>query len=167
MTLEQEIDCCDGKSSSDIGGIYDRHKDHHGFTAKLIELSQKAEHQTAATWLLKRHLESDGKLAANEIKKLFKTLPTLESWESKLHVLQCIPFMPIGRSQKKGVEAFLRLCLSDSNKFVRAWAYNGFYELACQHSEYKEEAKLFFKMAMKDEAPSVKARIRNIKFTWH
>ena len=108
------------------------------------------------------YLESDQNLAANEVKKLFKALSTLKSWESKLHILQCIPYMSIGRSQKKDVEAFLRLCLSDSNKFVRAWAYNGFYELACQHSEYKDEAKLFLAMAMKDEAPSIKARIRNI-----
>lgn len=164
MNIEQEIKSWDGKSSSDILSIYDRHKGHHGFARKIIELSQKAEYQTAATWLLKHYLESDQNLAAKEVKKLFKALSTLKSWGSKLHVLQCIPYMSIGRSQKKDVEAFLRLCLSDSNKFVRAWAYNGFYELACQHSEYKEEAKLFLELAMKEEAPSVKARIRNIKF---
>jgi len=57
------------------------------------------------------------------------------------------------------VEIFLRVCLLDNNKFVRAWAYKGFYELAVQ---YPKETRQFFEMAMRDEAPSVKSRIRNI-----
>lgn len=57
---------------------------------------------------------------------------------------------------------FLRNCLISDNKFVRAWAYNGFYELALQYPAYKTEVKKFLDMAMKDEAASVKARVRNI-----
>ena len=53
----------------------------------------------------------------------------------------------------------------ENNKLVRAWAYNGFYEISRQYPEYKEETKKLFAMAMKDEAPSVKARIRNIMRT--
>jgi len=60
------------------------------------------------------------------------------------------------------VEAFLKKCLVDDNKFIRAWAYNGFYELSVQYPEHKDETKQFFEMAMRDEAPSVKSRIRNI-----
>jgi len=48
------------------------------------------------------------------------------------------------------------------NKFVRSWAYNGFYGLSRQYPEYIQETKQFFEVAMKDEAPSVKARIRNV-----
>ncbi len=70
--------------------------------------------------------------------------------------------MPIAKGEKKKIEVFLRQCLTDGNKFVRAWAYNGFYEISVQYPEYKKETKLFFEMAMRDEAPSVKARIRNI-----
>ncbi len=55
--------------------------------------------------------------------------------------------------------------LTDHNKFVRAWSYNGFFELSRQHSEYLDETKQFFQMTMRDEAPSVKARIRNIMKT--
>jgi hypothetical protein len=57
---------------------------------------------------------------------------------------------------------FLRTCLADENKFVRAWAYNGFYLLSQQYPEYQQETEQFFAMAMRDEAASVKARIRNI-----
>ncbi len=70
--------------------------------------------------------------------------------------------MEITNTEKKELEFFLRKCLTDENKFVRAWAYNGFYELSMPHSDYIAQTKQFLEMAMRDEAPSVKARIRNI-----
>ncbi len=70
--------------------------------------------------------------------------------------------MPISKTDKKKVEGFLRECLIDNNKFVRAWAYNGFNELSIQYNEYRQETEQFFEMAMRNEAPSVRSRIRNI-----
>ena len=162
MSFKQEIASWDGKSASDIGAIYSRYSDDDTFVPKLIEFSLQTDLQKGATWLLKRYLENNRKLTASEIAALFKRLPELEQWEAKLHMLQCIPYMPIQESEKKNVEAFLRRCLVENNKLVRTWAYNGFYEISRQYPEYKEETKKFFEMAMKDEAPSVKARIRNI-----
>ena len=162
MNIEQEIVTWDGKSSSEIGAIYRRHCDDEMFAIRLIESSRNTGLQKGATWLLKRYLESSRKLAANEILTLFRLLPELEHWESKLHILQCIPYLAIDKSVKKYVEAFLQACLVDNNKFVRAWAYNGFYEISVQYPEYREKTKQLFEMAMRDEAPSVKARIRNI-----
>jgi len=93
---------------------------------------------------------------------VYKSLGTQEHWEAKLHILQSLPYLPIAERNRKAVEAFLRLTLTDANKFVRAWSYNGFYELARQHPKYQAETEQFFQMAMRDEAASVKARIRNI-----
>ena len=78
------------------------------------------------------------------------------------HILQCLPYLAIPKKDKDKVQRFLRKCLVEDNKFLRAWAYNGFYELAVQYPEHVEETKQFFEMAMRDEAPSVKARIRNM-----
>lgn len=163
MSLKQEIASWDGKSSSDIDAIYTRHCDDEYFDSKIIEFSRKAVLQKGATWLLKRHLEDGQKLEANKSAALFKLLPKLEHWESRLHILQCLPYMQISKAAKENVEIFLRSCLMGDNKFERAWAYSGFYELSLQYPEYKEETKQFFEMAMRDEAPSVKARIRNIQ----
>lgn len=162
MSFKQEIANWDGKSASAIAATYSRYSDDDTFVLKLIAFSLQTDLQKGATWLLKRYLESNRKLTASEIAALFKRLPELEQWEAKLHVLQCIPYMPIQASEKKNVEAFLRRCLVENNKLVRAWAYNGFYEISRQYPEYKEETKKLFATAMKDEAPSVKARIRNI-----
>ena len=40
-------------------------------------------------------------------------------------------------------------------------AAQSLYEVSIQYPEYKKETKEFFEMALRDEAPSVKARIRN------
>lgn len=162
MTLEKEIVSWDGKSPSDIDAIYTRHSNDDSFVSKIIEFSRQVDLQKGATWLLKRHLEDGQKSEANEVALLFNLLPKLEHWETKLHVLQCLPYMRIGKTEKNNVDEFLRKCLVDDNKFVRAWAYNGFYEISLQYPEYREETKQIFEMAMRDEAPSVKARIRNI-----
>ena len=152
----------DGKSAADIGGIYRQCGDSPSFVADSIQLAAQPPYQKAATWLLKAHCDAGHSLAPKHIAGIYALLPTLSDWESILHVLQCMPYMPVANSDRKKVERFLRLCLSDTNKFVRAWSYNGFYELARQYPQYRQEAEQFFAMALRDEAASVKARIRNI-----
>ncbi len=162
MSLEQEMACWDGKLINDLEAIYSRHSGNGSFLKDVIELLQNEARQKGASWLLKRHLENGNKIEVGEIAVIYGFLPELVHWEAKLHILQCIQFMKIGKSEKGQVEVFLRSCLAETNKFIRAWAYNGFYEFSVQYPEYKTETKQFFEMAMRDEVPSVKARIRNI-----
>ena len=162
MSIQKEISGWDGKSVTDIEAIYKRYGHQASFSSDLIKCIEQEPQQKAVTWLLKRHLENGTKLKTDQVKKIYAALPKVRLWESKLHILQSIPLMPIPESEKKRVEVFLRKCLIDDNKFIRAWAYNGFYELSMQYPEHKEETRQFFEMAMRDEAPSVKARIRNI-----
>jgi len=162
MTIQDEMAAWDGKSAHDIGKIYNGFNKQTGFPGNVIALMAQANCQKAASWLLKHHLENDNKISQLETKSIFKLLNTLDHWESKLHVLQSLPFLNIPNAYKTALEQFLRECLTETNKFVRAWAYNGFYELAKQYPEYEEETRLFFDMAMRDEAPSVRARIRNL-----
>lgn len=162
MQLEQEITAWDGKSAADIKAIYAAHHAEPEFTDKLVELAQTTECEKGATWLLKAWLEAGNLLEQSQIKKIYEALPNLEHWEARLHLLQCIPFMPIADAEKSNLYDFLMITLGDPNKFLRAWAYNGLYELSRQHSEYQNDSKQLFQMAMRDEAPSVKARIRNI-----
>lgn len=162
MTLEHEIVSWDGKTSNDIEAVYLRHCDDDSFVSRLIDFSRRVELQQGATWLLKRYLESGHKVEARQVATLLNSLSTIEHWQSKLHVLQCLPYIQIDDATKNNVDVFLRNCLVEDNKFVRAWAYNGFYLISLQYPEYKEETRRYFDMAMRDEAPSVKARIRNL-----
>lgn len=162
MSIEQELFNWNSKSTNDIEKIYEKYYEEPTFLSKIISLSKRKEIQKGATWLLKRYVESGHKVKIMDTKNIYSILPELEDWEAKLHILQSIDYMPIGESEKFIVERFLRDYIVSEKKLVRAWAYNGFYRLSIQHKEYKEEAKIMFEIAMKDEVASVKARIRNI-----
>ena len=162
MSIRKEIEGWDGKSADDIRGIYDRHCRASSFVSEILRLAKQQSLQKGATWLLKRHLENTRCLEPHAIKDAYQLLQKLEHWETKLHVLQCIPYMPIPKTHKRKVETFLRECLDDDTKFVRAWAYSGLYELAFQYPEFQKETKQLFEMAMRDEPASVKSRIRKV-----
>lgn len=162
MDIKHRIATWDGQSVADIKAVYDAHcRDAH-FADTIIALAATDACEKGATWLLKAWLEAGHRLQPDQTSTVFASLHQLSHWEAKLHVLQCLPFLSITDLQKTPVYHFLRLTLTDHNKFVRAWSYNGLYELSRQHSEYLHETRQYFDMAMRDEAPSVKARIRNI-----
>ncbi|GJL65361.1 MAG: hypothetical protein NPIRA05_03320 [Nitrospirales bacterium] len=162
MNLKQEIVAWDGKSADGIRDIYARNCHASLFVSEILRLTKQKPLQKGTTWLLKRHLEKTGCLEPSDVKEVSQLLPKLEHWETKLHILQCIPYMPIPKTHKKKVETFLKECLAGDAKFVRAWAFSGFYELAVQYPEYQEETKKLFEVAMRVEAASVKARIRRV-----
>ena len=162
MSIEFEISRWDGKSADDIRAIHNRYCAKEDYVNHLVDLILNSELRTGATWLLKATLESGATITQSRIAQIYASLEKLDYWEQKLHVLQCIEFMPIEARQTGCVEIFLRACLSHDNKFVRAWAYSGYYCLAKQHKEFREEVTRLFEMALRDEAASVKARVRKV-----
>ncbi len=162
MTISRDLAAWDGKSAADIRDIYDRHCGEPSFVSEIIQFTKQPPLQNGATWLLKRHVENAGVLDAAAISEICQLLPNLAHWEARLHVLQCLPFLPVPDTHTKTVETFLRACLIDDAKFVRAWAYSGFYELAVQYPEYRQEAGQLLDNALAREPASVKARIRKV-----
>lgn len=164
--MKSKIEQWDGKDVRYLTEIYAATENVSKLVEYSLHLLLETQHtQIAATWLLKKALEDGYKLSNNQVEIIYKNLDRLDTWESKLHILQIMPYMIISAKVKKNVERFLRNNLTDTNKFIRAWTYNGFYELCVAFPEYTDEVKSFFEMAMRDEAPSVKSRIRNIQKT--
>lgn len=162
MSIQEDIEQWDGKSAADISAVYIAYYQDDDFLSSIINLFSEVSLQKGATWLLKKHLENKNEINELETSRIYKNIENLEHWESKLHFLQALPFLLIPQKDKQRIEHFLRKCLMEKNKFVKAWAYNGFYELAIQYPEHAEETKKFFDLAMCNEAPSVKSRIRTI-----
>jgi len=75
---------------------------------------------------------------------------------------KCLAYLDIPENESAGVERFLEACLENDNKFVRAWAYNGFNELSLRFPRYRERVDGMLARAGVSEAASVRARIRNI-----
>lgn len=118
--------------------------------------------QQAASWLLKKHLEMGNSLSAADCRTVIGVLSDQDHWECKLHLLQCLPYLQILEEDCSRVEKFLNTCIKSENKFVRAWAYNGFNELALRFPRYRKEVDGMLARANESEAASVRARIRNI-----
>lgn len=162
MSVKEQLEISPSLDVSQLKAVYEKSHRQDGFFSELTELISDNDLQSQATWLLKAYLEKNPLSNTTLSGKILPLLPDLTSWEAQLNLLQCLPYLAIEDSNRKVVEIFLRKVLNSANKFVRAWAYNGFHVLATQHPEYQAEVKQFFEMALRDEAPSVKARIRNI-----
>ena len=162
MTLSEEIAPWDGKSAAALQSTYARYCAEEGFVAAVLGHIADVELQRAATWLLKKHLEAGNSLSASGCRAVFGALPVQDHWESKLHILQCLPYLDIPEHESAGLERFLRACLENDNKFVRAWAYNGFNELSLRFPRYRARVDDMIARAGVSEAASVRARIRNI-----
>ena len=162
MSLLQDLSIWNGRSADEILEIYERHKNSDRFIKNIVWLIVERIEEDGATWLLKHHFEEGGGLSAEDIDKIYSVLPNMDDWEGRLHILQCIPYMPIEKHNYEVVEAFVRKGLTGDHKLIRAWSYNGFYELAAAFPELRPEAQEIFDKALQDEAASVTARIRNL-----
>lgn len=140
MTLEQAILKWDKKSSHDITRVYHEFYQSPDFVDELLELAQDEKAQDGATWLIKHWLENNDAANYQQIAPVLDLVDKLHSWPAKLHILQCLPYLCIEKEQSETLEAFLYANLTDKNKFVRAWAYNGYHVLATQHSVYRKLA---------------------------
>ena len=160
--LSEEIASWDDKSAAALQSTYERHRAQEDFVATILAHVADVKSQRAATWLLKKHVEAGKSLSAADCRTVFGVLSGQDHWESKLHVLQCLPYLDIGKDDCVGLENFLRACIQSEKKFVRAWAYNGFNELAMRFPRYREEVDGMLARAGESEAASVRARIRNI-----
>ena len=129
--LSEEIASWDGKSADALQRTYERHCAEEGFVATILAHIVDVELQRAATWLLKKHLETGNSLTAACCRAVFCALPVQEHWESKLHILQCVSYLEIPEDKSADLEKFLEACLGSDNKFVRAWTYNGFTNCRC------------------------------------
>ena len=93
--LSEKIVSWDGKSAASLQSTYERHRADEDFVATILAHIADVESQRAATWLLKKHLEAGNSLSAAECRTVFGVLSDQDYWESKLHVLQCLPFLDI------------------------------------------------------------------------
>lgn len=163
MNLAAAIASWDGRSADDIATVYKEFSGQQGFSESLPRLLQVKELQAGASWLLKAWLEQGGRLNDRDTASFFQSLQQLQHWNARLHSLQCLAYLAIPDDCEISLERYLRQHLTHENKFVRAWAYNGFALLSNKNPDYREQAEALFEMAMRDEAASVKARIRQIR----
>jgi len=162
MKLRHHVKNWDGKDIEFLKTTYEHYATEEGFHQDLLDsLALTEKHQSAASWLIRRSLQRGYTPDGQQTSYIFRVLADCTSWEAQLNLLQCMELLQVPVSARPVLEKYLREALTNPNKFVRAWAYNGFYQLARQYPELREEALEFMQMGQRDEPASVKARIRN------
>ncbi|MDY8134058.1 hypothetical protein [Aquimarina sp. 2201CG5-10] len=153
----------DGTHIDYLNSIYDQYYKEPSFFITLIEItSNNTSLQTSATWLIKHHYDQKRNLPQNLIDLLLNTSLTLKDWEAKLHILQLLPKVSITKETLNIIDQFIRKCLKDDVKFVRAWAFQGFYEVVQLIPEYEQELRILCDIAMQTESASVKSRVKKV-----
>ncbi len=132
--------------------------------ADLVALSGRvdADAQVAVTSQIRRHVQAGARLTEPLAARLLALLPTLERWEARLHVLQTLPVLPVADAQADTLYSFLERCVGEPNKFVRAWAYGGLHRVALLHPRFRATVRAALERARREEAPSVRARLRRL-----
>ncbi|MFI4873134.1 MAG: hypothetical protein ACIARQ_15075 [Phycisphaerales bacterium JB061] len=164
MSLKSDIADWDGKSADDIRAVYDAHHTKRGFLKNIVSLTKDPELAVGSTWLLKHHFDEGGAPIGDELAfELFGYTDSLTHWEARLHVLQCMQHIPVPTKRAQRVERFVSSCLSEEKKFVRAWAYSAYRDLAAAHPKYRAQAEDLLEDALATEtAGSVLARVRKV-----
>lgn len=164
MRIEAELAGFDGKDTALLKRIAEQCTPDTATVGKLLSLAKgnQVALQSGATRLLKWWCEQGLNLNKKQSRELVRLLSKDIAWEAHLHILQMLPALSIANDQKVDLYRILKNNLTHTNKFVRAWVYNGLAVLADQFPEYKTEASEILKMGMRDEVAAVKARIRNI-----
>ena len=132
---------------------------------ELISLTERSDPpmQIGATWILKRFQSQDVSFSSAQVTKLIEQLCGSGPWESRLHLLQMLPKLDIPAPCTEMLFQFLVRIVSESNKFVRAWAYTALHSLATQHPDYISKVMPLLENGLQDEAASVRARLRQLE----
>jgi len=166
-SLRQELESWDEKDTDAIRAVYEHQHGKRGFLGSLIRLSSENYLEIAASWLVKHHLEQHDPahaLTASQAKSWFAAANQFEHWQARLHALQTMALFEVPSGSVRDAKRLIERGLADENKFVRAWAYNGFVVLATTHPRFRVEAEQLLEDAEHTEtAASVRARIRQIR----
>ena len=150
----------DGSSVGHLHGLYHYYEAHPRFLTLLAgELGQEKTGRPSS-WLLKHHFEANREVPEEIARIVFSRLEKLNHWEEKLHILQCFQYLPLEAADRNQLVLFIENCLTEKNKFVRAWAYNGYFLLAQMYPDMQSDMTDLLGKALEEEAASVKARIR-------
>lgn len=162
-SLERQLKAWDGIHMDHLATIYDQYLTHENFFNLLIQLTKtQPPIQDATTWIIKHHFDNGHSISAEHTDALLKTSLSFQSWPAKLHVLQIIPHLQINTDNFITIDSLSRDCLDDTNKFVRAWAYQALYQLYEFCPDNKEELIALCELAMTHESASIKVKVRKI-----
>lgn len=168
--LTQALLDFDGKSTDVLERFVEAHQLDASLVAELCDFAASADPnvQAAATWLLKRFGLAGAALSPGQSETLLRLLLQETSWLSRLHILQMMDRLVLPSSLAAPLIDALAAQAGGANAFIRAWSVHGAAALADQHPAYRDSVLDLLAAAERDDAPSVRARLRRTRraFDW-
>ena len=166
--LSQALFDFNGKSTDALERFAAAHQPEASLIAALCDFATSDDQnvQAAATWLLKRFGVTRAQLSPSQSETLLRLLLQETSWLCHIHVLQVMDSLAVPSGLAAPLMDALDAHASGSNTFIRAWSAHGAAVLADQHPEYRNRALDLLAAAQRDEAPSVRARLRRTSNTF-
>ena len=160
--LEFEIEACKPASVGELESIHERYGNHPDHPNQLILLVRSGNSQVEATWLIKKWLENQPKPNAELSAELLELLTLSTDWLARLHLLQCIRFLELSQAPISELRPAILALVESPNKLIRAWAFDGLFRLAQLNHPDTAADMAKISVAMEDESPAVRARLRNL-----
>ena len=164
LSVESLLESWDGRSVDPFQLAADIVPQDPAALGDLLKLARggTAVAEVGATWVLKHHLERGVACDGRRTASLIRLIGSCRRDESRLHLLQCLPFVRLTSAQATRLHGTLLDHIDAGNAFVRAWVYNGLGLLVLHDVRYRREVLGLFERANASETAAVRARIRNI-----
>ena len=162
--LDTLLDQYDGKNIDLLVRISDDWPPNQKLLQHLVSFAETAEGVAlvAATCLLKRYQERGAQFPEPLAVRLLELLGAVDPWESKLHLLQMLPVLPIPEPCAAQLKASLMGWTLHRNLFLRSWAYTGLHRLVSLYPKYRPQIGGVLDRANTEESASVRARLRQL-----
>jgi hypothetical protein len=159
-TLLQEWD---GTHTEYLQAVYRSHVKDEKFFDTIIRLYlSSTQLKRITSWLIKHHYDYNNQLSQDQIIKILSHVDKLEHWESKLHILQLIPSFDLDIQNAESIEPFIKKALRSEKKFVKAAAYEAYFEIVKLKPGLQREFKSMCEEALKKESASIKSKVKKI-----
>ena len=164
MSIHLDLSRYDGTSIAELESIKTAREISSELLGELVQITSDDDKnmQIGATWLLRAYLEEGARLSAGHLSRLVDALPAMADGFARLHICQVMREIDVPLRHAEAFAGFFRACSQSQNTFVRAWAPDGFWRLANQHSQYQAEARALIEKSLSDAKASVRARARKI-----
>ncbi len=152
-----------GKHIDFLIDVYNTNLQYPSFINNIIEIystDNELEHSTS--WIIKHHIDNGKALEQDQIEKMLQKTGKLNYWESQLHLLQIIPGIRLTEKQAESIEPHILKLLESEKKFVRAAAYEAYFEVVRFFPDLSTEFRTACEKALTKESASVKVKIKRI-----
>ncbi|WP_299976049.1 hypothetical protein [uncultured Pseudoteredinibacter sp.] len=167
MDILSDLIAWDGKDTDWLEQFYRVNVEDSSFEELIylwpIEMEASDRLYISLSHLLKKHCDSGYIVLAKHNRSILSVLENEPHWQTLLHILQSFKSFELIEEDRASWERILKSALTSENKFVRAWSYYAWVLFAERFPGYKAEVSDYIEMALRDEAASVKARIRQMQ----